>query len=94
MPTEEEIFRVYMFLVEEDIEKSPAGQEQTYQDLLKSYERCRNALCVRLGDKRLRLLEELLGLRDLLEYERSLHYLSRAFARGRKKKPLKTGEIP
>ena len=91
MLTEEEVIRASLFLTEEAIEKSPAGEEESYQALLKDYEKCRRALCARLGDRRLRLLEELLGLRDQLEYERSLHYLNRAFARGKSKGPGKQG---
>ena len=87
MLTEDEIFQVSMFMVEEDIDKSPAGQEKTYQDLLKRYERCRNALCAGLRDKRIRQLEELLELRHQLEFERNIHYLNRAFDRGKRKSP-------
>lgn len=91
MLTEEEVIRASLFLTEEAIEKSPAGEEESYQALLKDYEKCRRTLCARLGDRRLRLLEELLRLRDQLEYERSLHYLNRAFARRKREKPEKQG---
>ncbi len=87
MLTDDEIFQVSMFMVEEDIDKSPAGQEKTYQDLLKRYECCRNALCAGLRDKRIRQLEELLELRDQLKFERNLHYLNRAFDREKRKLP-------
>ena len=87
MLTDDEIFQVSMFMVEEDIDKSPAGQEKTYQDLLKRYEYCRNALCAGLRDKRIRQLEELLELRDQLKFERNLHYLNRAFDREKRKLP-------
>ena len=86
MLTDDEIFQVSMFMVEEDIDKSPA-QEKTYQDLLKRYECCRNALCAGLRDKRIRQLEELLELRDQLKFERNLHYLNRAFDREKRKLP-------
>lgn len=91
MLTEEEVIRVSLFLAEEAIEKSPAGEEESYQALLKDYEKCRRALCARLGDRRLRLLEELLELRDQLELERNLHYLNRAFAQRKRKSPGKQG---
>ena len=91
MLTEEETARLTLFLIREDIEKSPEGQERTYQDLREQYERLRQGLAEKLDDRRLELLEELLELRDQLEYERSLHYLNRAFARGKRERPGKQG---
>lgn len=93
MLTEEETARLTLFLIREDIEKSPEGQERTYQDLREQYEGLRQGLTERLDDRRVELLEELLELRDRLEYERCLHYLNRVFVRG-KKKSGEPGKIP
>ncbi len=82
MLTDKQLTELTLLMMEEDFEKSPAAQELEYQELVEACDRVCAKLCGKLDDRRVEILQELLMLRDQMEYTHSLHYLQRGIARG------------
>ncbi len=81
-PVSKEMNKLEQQYVIECFDGSPVSKMDRYQALAQREDRLRRRFCDGLDDKKVELLEQLLEVRDRMEFERDLYYLWRGILLG------------